>query len=210
MKKIISAVILFTVVMTASAQDMKNIILTMPESIIYGLEASEKNLLAGGLDDTTKLVVERSKLGQIIRQSVSQDFISLKTSDAGTTEIKLLSLINDSKIICVIKTVCAKACDSQIQFYTTKWTPIPQGDLLPEINKDSFIEPNVDKNSQEFINTYSSLDMNPIRMELSATDTSLKVYYDIKGYLNDEDYKKAEPFLIENPKIFYWDKSAYK
>lgn len=46
-------------------------------------------------------------------------------------------------------------------------------------------------------------------MKLSPKDTSLSVYYDIKKYLSEEDYKKIEPFLLENPKIFYWDKSSY-
>lgn len=210
MKKLALAILLLIITISVPAQDMKNIIMTMPENIVYGLEAADKTLLASGLDDTTRMTVNRGRLGQVIRQAVSQDFLSLKTSDAGTTEIKLLPLINETQIICVIKTACANICDSKIQFYTTKWSPIPQEDLLPKINKELFIEPGVDKNSQEFINAYAALDLNPMRMELSPTDTSLKVYYDIDKYLNKEDYKKIEPFLIENPKIFYWDKSSFK
>ncbi|MDR1091064.1 MAG: DUF3256 family protein [Prevotella sp.] len=209
MKKILLAIILLTITTTISGQDLKSIILSMPESIIYGLEASEKNLLAAGLEDTAKLTVDRGRLGKITRLSVSADFVSFKTSDAGTVEIKLLSLINDSRIICVIRTVCAGACDSQLQFYTTKWIPINKGNLFPEKDKDWFIRPDIDKDSQEFKNAYAALDMNPIRMRLSPTDASLMVYYDIKEYLNEEDYKKIEPFLLENPKILYWDKSSY-
>ena len=210
MKKILFAITFLAISISISAQDIKNIILSMPESIVYGLEASEKNLLAAGLSDTARLSVDRGRLGKITRLAVSQDFVSFKTSDAGTVEIKLLPLINDSQIICVIRTVCAGACDSQLQFYTTKWIPINQGDLFPKKDKDWFIRTDVDKNSQEFKNAYAALDMNPIRIELSPTDTSLRVYYDIKKYLNEEDYKKTEPFLLENPKILYWDKSSYK
>ncbi|MFV0537533.1 MAG: DUF3256 family protein [Dysgonomonas sp.] len=209
MKKILSTIILFTITISIAAQDLKSIILSMPESIVYGLEASDKNLLAAGLGDTAKLTVERGRLGQITRLAVSSDFVSFKTSDAGTIEIKLLPLINDSQIICVIRTVCADVCDSQLQFYTTKWIPISQGDLFPKKDKDWFIKSDVDRNSEEFKNAYAALDMNPIKMELSPKDTSLSVYYDIKKYLSEEDYKKIEPFLLENPKIFHWDKSAY-
>jgi hypothetical protein len=210
MKKFILAIFISAVAVSASAQDMKDIILTMPESIIYGLEASDKNLLASGLDDTTRMVVNRGRLGQIIRQGVSPDFISLKSSDAGTTEIKLLPLVNESQIICVIKTVCANICDSQIQFYTTRWVPIAQADLFPKVDKEWFLKPGIDKDSQEFRNAYAALDMSPVRMELLPADTSLKVYFGIDKYLNKEDYKKIEPFLIDNPRIFYWDKSSYK
>ncbi|MDR1091536.1 MAG: DUF3256 family protein, partial [Prevotella sp.] len=197
MKKILFAIILLTITTNIAGQDLKNIIQSMPESIIYGLEASEKNLLAAGLEDTARLTVDRGRFGKITRLSVSADFASFKTSDAGTVEIKLLSLINDSRIICVIKTVCAGACDSRLQFYTTKWIPINRGDLFPEKDKDWFIRPDIDKDSQEFKNAYAALDMNPIRMKLSPTDTSLMVYYDIKEYLSEEDYKKIEPFLLE-------------
>ncbi|MFT4224624.1 DUF3256 family protein [Dysgonomonas sp.] len=209
MKKILFAIIFLPITISISAQDIKSIILSMPESIVYGLEASEKNLLAAGLGDTAKLTVDRGRLGQITRLASSPDFVSFKTSDAGTVEIKLLPLINDSQIICVIRTVCADACDSQLQFYTTKWVPINQGDLFPKKDKDWFIRSDIDKNSQEFKNAYAALDMNPIKMKLSPKDTSLSVYYDIKKYLSEEDYKKIEPFLLENPKIFYWDKSSY-
>lgn len=209
MKKILFVIVSLSITISISAQDFKSIILSMPESIVYGLEASERNLLAAGLEDTTQLTVDRGRLGKITRLAVSLDFVSFKTSDAGTVDIKLLPLINDSQIICVIRTVCAGTCDSQLQFYTTKWIPINQGTLFPKKDKDWFIRSDVDKNSQEFMNAYAALDMSPIRLELSPTDTSLRVYYDIKKYLNEEDYKKTEPFLLENPKIFYWDKSSY-
>lgn len=204
--------IIFSIItlISLSAQDISSILLSMPESMIYGLETSQKNLLIANPDDTTKIAVDRGRLGQIRRLAMSPDFISVETSDAGTIQIKLLPLINDSQIICVVTTVCGKACDSHIQFYTTKWMPIEQGDLFPQKNKDWFIESDTDKNSQDFTNAYAALDMNPMRIELLPNDTSLKVYYDIEKYLSDEDYKKIEPFLIENPKIFHWDRSAYK
>lgn len=211
MKRTFFTIILSIIILIPlSAQDISSILLSMPENLIYGLEASQKNLLIANPDDTAKMTVDRGRLGQIYRLGMSPDFISVETSDAGTIQIKLLPLINDSQIICVVTTVCSNACDSHIQFYTTKWMPIEQSDLFPQKNKDWFIEPDADKNSQAFINAYAALDMNPMRIELSPNDTSLKVYYDIDKYLSDEDYKKIEPFLIENPKIFYWDKSTYK
>jgi hypothetical protein len=106
--------------------------------------------------------------------------------------------------------VCGKACDSRIQFYTTKWAPIVQGDLFPKVDKDTFIIADTDRNSQEFRNAYAALDMNPFIISLSADDASLEISYDIEDYLTDEDYKKIEPYLIENPKKYIWDKLSFK
>lgn len=208
--------LLFTIISTlfisisVSAQNIGDIFLTMPEGVIFGLDAAGKEKLVSNHNDTTGIVVEREVLGEIERLGISDDFISLQTSEAGTLQIKLLPLINDSKIICVVKTVCSTICDSQIQFYTTKWMPIPQGELFPKKDKDWFIKPDADKNSQEFINAYAALDLNPIVITLSADDTSLEASYDIENYLSGDDYKKISPYLIDTPKKFVWDKLSYK
>ncbi|MFV0328841.1 MAG: DUF3256 family protein [Dysgonomonas sp.] len=208
MKKIIFIIALFASI-SVSAQNIGEVFLTMPDDIIFGLEAAGKEKLVSNHDDTTGIVVDRGVLGEMERIAISDDFISLQTSEAGTIQIKLLPLINDSKIICVVKTVCAKMCDSQIQFYTTKWMPIPQGDLFPKKDKDWFIKADVDRNSQDFQNAYAALDMNPIVITLSAEDTSIAASYDIENYLATDDYKKIKPYLIDSKK-FVWDKLSYK
>lgn len=210
MRKIIYTILLFIATTSISSQEISSVFLSMPDNIIFGLEAAQKDLLISNPDDTTDLKIDRGTFSELKRLAISADYISLQTSDAGTTQIKLLPLINDSKIICVVKTVCGKICDSQVQFYTTKWLPIVQGELLPKINKDLFIKADSDRNSQDFENAYKYLDMNPFKIELSPTDTSMKITYDIKDYLSEEDYKKIQPFLIEEPITLAWDKTSYK
>lgn len=212
-KSIFTIFLIFSTVFTVSAQDITTILLSMPDNLVFGLDAAAKDKLLANPEDTTTVVVERAgfgTFGDVERLRISTDYIKLQTSEAGTTQIKLLPLINDSKIICVIKTVCAKACDSQIQFYTTKWIPIPQGDLFPKVDKDTFIIANTDRNSQDFRNAYAALDMSPISMALSAESTTLDISYNIENYLTSEDYKKIEPYLIENPKRYIWDKLSFK
>lgn len=209
-KFILAIIIILSIVSGVSAQDLKTIFLAMPENMITGLDAAGKEKLLSNPNDTTGITAPRGSFGEVERISISSDYISLQTSEAGTVQIKLLPLINESKIICVVKTVCGKACDSQIQFYTTQWLPIPQNDLFPKINKDTFIIANTDKNSQEFRNAYAALDMNPITIDLSPDSTSLEISYDIENYLTGEDYKMIEPFLIENPKRYTWDKLSFK
>ena len=210
MRKIIYTILLFIATTSISSQEISSVFLSMPDNIIFGLEAAQKDLLISNPNDTTDLKIDRGTFSELKRLAISADYISLQTSDAGTTQIKLLPLINDSKIICVVKTVCGKICDSQVQFYTTKWLPIVQGELLPKINKDLFIKADSDRNSQDFENAYKYLDMNPFKIELSSADTSMKITYDIKDYLSEEDYKKIQPFLMEEPITLTWDKTSYK
>lgn len=192
-----------------SAQNIADVFLTMPDNIILGLESTEKEILIANAKDTTEIMISKDIGGSVKRLAVSDDYIALQTSEVGTTQIKLLPLINDSKIVCVVKTVCGSACDSQIRFYTTKWIPIEQN-LFPEKNKDWFIKEDADRNSQDFKNVYEALDINLIKIEMSADNTTIKVFYDIEKYLSEEDLKKVQPFLLKEPKVFEWDKNLYK
>ncbi len=211
-KLIFTIAFAITTILSVSAQDISSVLLPMPESIVFGLEAAQKNLLIGDTKDTTQIVVDRGTYGDLKRLAISPDYIALQTSEAGTIQIKLLPLINDSKIVCLVKTVCGSngVCDSQMQFYTTTWIPIPQADLFPAKNKDWFIKPDTNRQSEDFINAYAALDMTPMKFTLSPDTTSLTVEYDIKDYLSEEDYKKIQPYLTGEPKVFTWDKSSYK
>jgi len=214
MKKITSIIVLTILsVSLASAQNIIEVINAMPNNVIVNLDTAQKDLLISNPEDTAKLTVSLAPYGELKRLAMTGDYIAVKTSDAGTTQIKILPLINDSKIICVVKTICSSqgdVCDSQMQFYTTKWMPINGTDLFPKKDKAWFIKPDTDKNSQDFINAYAQVDMDPMEITLSPTDLSLKVDFSIKGYLSEEDYKKIQPYLIEKPKVFNWDKISFK
>jgi hypothetical protein len=80
-----------------------------------GVSEGNKTML---LVDSGKTTVPYA-LGEIKKLEQSSDYLKIKTSDAGTTQLKMLPVAKDSSIVCIIKTVCAEACDSHISFYTT-------------------------------------------------------------------------------------------
>lgn len=210
MKKILIT-LFFVLALPGYSQDLQNVISTLPESVIYGLDESGKTLLRSGLEDTTRITIPRGGgLGEITKLAVSSDFIAFQTSSSSSVEIKLLPLINDTKIICVVKTVCSGICDSQIQFYTMKWVPIAIDDLFPPVSKDSFIKETADRSDQKFLNAYAALDIAPVKLTFSPETTSMTLTFDIKNYLNKEEYAKVSPFLKEGDIILDWDKSSYK
>lgn len=210
MKKIIFVIILFLSTLLASAQDLSTLILSMPDNIIMGLETDQKLALSGKATDTATVKVQTAIYENIVRTAFNEDYIALKTSDAGTTQIKLLPLINDSKIICVIKTVHGEISDSQISFYTTKWIPIPQTNLLPPKSIDWFLKSGIDRNSQDYINATTVVDILPIELSFKENGDNITATFDIKGYLSERDYQNLQPFLNESPRVFQWDKISYK
>jgi len=212
MKKTILIIIFICISLSGIlAQNITEVITTMPGSIMGNMDSAQKDLLVSNPEDTTELVVVLNTYSKLKRLAMSDDYLLTITSDAGTTQIKLLPLVNDSKIICVVKTVCGNGiCDSQMQFYTTKWMPITGTDLFPSKTKDWFIKSDTDKNDQNFRNAYAAIDMDPMKITLSPDDLSLTVDFSIKGYLSEDDYKRVQPYLTEEPKIFLWDKISFK
>lgn len=209
MKKIITLALTIYCSFSLSAQDITKVFLEIPSTILFELDAEQKDKLVSNIADTTTISVE-SPLGTIERTAISEDFIALKTSEAGTLQIKLLPLVNDSKIICVVKTVCSKACDSQVQFYTTAWVPLPLTNLFPQKNISWFLKNDIDKSSDDFKNAVATVDMNPVQLTLSEKDFTITADYDIENYLTGDDFGSLEPFLSTESKVLNWDKVSYK
>lgn len=194
-----------------SGQTISDVFMSVPEDIFYGLDVAQKELLITQSADTSAVDVNDNNLyDEIKRLDFSEDFISFRTSSAGVTQIKLLPLINDSKVICVVRTVCKNICDSEIHFYTTKWTPIENSKLFSKPGFDLFLKKNIDRNSEEFKNAISALDMLPVKYTLSANENSLIVEYDIKNYLSKNDFEQLEPYLENLSKKMIWDKTTFK
>jgi Protein of unknown function (DUF3256). len=209
MKYIITILFALFLAVTSYAQDsLSSLVISMPESMLIGVTAEQKNELIATSDSTVSIINAINE--KVERTAFSDDYIALKTSDAGTLQIKLLPLINNSNIIGVITTVCGRACDSRIDFYTTSWELIPTQNMFPAKDKEWFIKADVDTGSEDFRNAVAALDFNPIKLSFSADNYELKADYDIKNYLSPNDYKLIEPFLIKESKTFHWDKQSFK
>lgn len=209
MKYILTFVLFFFCLVGLTAQGIKNVINTIPDDVVFGLSAEQKAQLAAEPYDDT-ITVDNALNGEIKRLNISKDYINLQTSDVGTTQIKILPLVNDSQILCVIKTVCSNACDSRIQFYTMDWKLLPGQDMFPQRTFEWFIKADADRQSEEYKDALKAVDMNPVMFALSPTDYSLQADSEIGNYLSAEDYTSLECFLSEKPKIFVWDKISFK
>lgn len=201
------ALLLMTTV--TKAQEIKDVFLNMPSSIVYGLNSELNQILLDSPTDSVKSVASPI-YKKVERQILTSSLISLKTSPVGTTDIKLLPLVNNSKIVCVVKSVCKDFCDSKISFYTDKWEPIDGTELFPKVEIDWFIKEDVDKSSEEYMTAIGGLDMISVKYVLSPDENLVSLQFDPKGFMTKEDYKKIEPLLTKEPKVLKWDKVRFK
>lgn len=214
MKYIFSLILLLAGVSGMKAQTIKDVILSIPDNIITGLSMEQKEQLCEGVsNDSVSLdtvIIANALNGELKRDMISSDFVEFQTSEVGTLQIKVLPLVNDSKILCVVKTVCSDACDSRIQFYTMDWKLLPEQNLIPRRTFDWFVKPDADRESTDYKDAVKAVDMNPMTFSLSPDDLTLNVDSELENYLSSEDYDELKPFLITEPKVFVWDKSSFK
>lgn len=212
MKKILFVLFILLPLISTKAQDIAALVVTMPDNMTIGVTLDQKKELAVAEPDSIekKVFVINAVGDSIERLAYSDDYFKLKTSDAGTLEIKLLPLVNNTNIVGVITTVCGDVCDSRIDFYTTSWQPLDKSTLFPEINKESFLKKDIDRNSPDYKNASAPVDMTPLKYSFSENDKNITVEYQLENYLAADDYKAMKPYLITQPKVFEWNKFAYK
>lgn len=203
MKKLLVYIFLLLSV-TAYSQSIGNIFKRMPADMLPGFTDANKTML---LVDTGKTVVPYA-LGEIVKDFQTDDYLKLKTSDVGTIQLKLLPITADSSIVCVIRTVCASACDSHITFFTTEWEDLKSNDFLPVISKEIFFDSS-QKNSDKYKYAVSLPDISPISAEFVRGQKDLTLKFDVETYLSSEVFEEIKPLLKSESVILKWNNKQF-
>lgn len=80
-----------------------------------------------------KAEVTNSFGGKSEMTELSPDYIHVKMTPQSSWQMKLLPINDSTKVICVVATVCAPACDSHVKFYTTDWKELVASSYLPAL-----------------------------------------------------------------------------
>jgi hypothetical protein len=153
--------------------------------------------IVNNLGDTSRLI------------SLNENYLALTTGNL-QLEMALLPMINDSKIICVIKTVCAPVCDSRVSFYTTDWKLMDSSVFFNPVEKNWFILDGVDRNDEYFKTFEEALDMDLMQFGFENDGFSLIQIYTTPQYLSPDIRGKSDKYLKNEPKKYTWNKIRYE
>jgi len=186
-----------------SAQNVSSVFGNMPKDLILLVDSTLRQNLIDFHKNSISDNIKDKLGGKITLSRLNDDFMEL-VSDNFSMQIALLKLVNASKIICLIQTVCAPVCDSRLSFYTVDWKPLNISDFILPVNSLWFIKDNTDKTGEDFINASKSLDMDLMQFRFDPEKLTLTQTYTTPQYLSKEDKKTIEPFLKQEPKVFIW------
>ena len=108
--------------------------------------------------------------------------------------MKLLPTNDSTKVICVVATVCAPACDSHVKFYTTDWKELVASSYLPVLPVlDDFIAEAADTvDIYEYEDARRQADMLLMKADLSAKDATLAFTFTTTDYMGKEAAGKTK------------------
>jgi hypothetical protein len=189
---------------TVAAQDMAAFFIRMPDSFLPQLDEVGRKDLVGLYQSGKPAVLENTMSGTSTLQKLTADYLFLQSTERSTVEIRLLPLINNTFIACVISTVYAPVADSRVEFYSTEWQPLPASDLWTPAHVYGFLKEDLDHEDDNFLEALSYLDMELIHYFLDPEKFVLEAAFTTPDYLSSLEREKVKPFLKDTSKVYNW------
>ena len=184
-----------------AAQDMRAVFLGMPDSIIPLLTENNRADCVDFVDAGMRAQVTNRLGGKSELLKLTGDYLRMKTSSHSIFEMKLLPRTVGDTLLCVVRSVCAEACNSRVSFYTKEWK---------ECKDVPFEYPAL----KSFFNAGDSLgkvldiaDIYLVELRLSPTAGELEASYTMPAYMSKDDSLFVTKYLR---KITYrWDGKGF-
>lgn len=210
MKRYIFLLLFLTGFLSLHAQSMKEVFINMPDQYIPQLEVAWKKDLVDLYTSGKEARLQNTMNGYSHLQKLTDNYLLLKITEKSTAEMKLLPLVNNTYIVCMVVTVNGPVEDSRIEFYSTEWEPLPSEDLFTSVSTNWFIKDDADQTSNAFNDAIARLDMDLVKYQLSPDNLQLTATYTTPSYLSSKEREKVLPFLKDSPKVYTWERSRFK
>ncbi|MDR1122164.1 MAG: DUF3256 family protein [Dysgonamonadaceae bacterium] len=206
--KMISVAFCLLSILNLKAEEISVYFLSMPNKILPSLDIVRKKELLDAQKDSTHATIKNLFNDTLVLQQMTDNYLSIQSGIA-QTEIALLTMTNQSRIICVIQTFCAPVCDSHIHFYTTQWKLLNTTDFFIPEKTAWFFKENPDETGKILIQSLLS-DISLTTYHLNPDDLSLTQTYNTPQYLDKETALQIKPYQKETPRIFNWVRNQYQ
>ncbi|MGM9798748.1 MAG: DUF3256 family protein [Parabacteroides sp.] len=191
------------------AQDMASVFTAMPNQYIPQLEDAWRKDLVELYRSGKEARLKNTMNGYSTLSNLTDDYLCLRTTDRSEVEMKLLPLVNNTFVVCMVTTVEGPVADSRIAFFTTDWASLPVADLLSLPEGAWYLKEGSDTD-EAFPELKAALDMDLFRYQLSATENTLSVTYTTPLYVEDKIKEQLQPFLQAEPLCLRWQHGHFR
>ena len=184
-------------VFSLQAQEAKTFFKNMPDSLSPLLTAVNRADFIDFLESKMKAEVTNRFGGKSEMTELASDYIRIQMTPQSSWQMKLLATSDSTKVICIVSTACAPACDSDVHFYTTDWEELP--------SSSSFLTPPVMKDFLSLPDTVMDYEVR----DAGAKDNTLTFTFTTTDYMDKEAAEKLKPYL-RRPVVYVWKEGGYK
>ncbi|MDL2221029.1 DUF3256 family protein [Parabacteroides sp. OttesenSCG-928-N08] len=204
MKRAIYSLFLLLLFPFTYAQTISEIFVNIPEQQLPLLEKEWRLDLVDLYQSDKEARLQNMLGGFSVLEKLTDDYLLLRITERSRLEMKTFTLVNNTHVLCVVKTVEGPVPDSRIQFYNTNWEPLNREDLLNPIALTAFFKEDIDTESDDYRFALSRLDMEMIHYRLSPDAATVSVAFTTPAYLSLEERNRILPLLKEEPLLFTW------
>jgi hypothetical protein len=195
MKKGVVFLLFFFSLSAANAQTAGEVFLSFSKPILFPLSTNARLDLIDLFRAKKEAIIKNDFGDEVSLLQLTDDYVSIRSGNL-QLEIILLSLINESKIICTIQTLCVSMCDSRLEFYTANWKELDSSVFIRPVDKLWFVSEN---------DHLPILDISFMEFHYDNTKQSLTQTYNTPQYLSKEDLLSIKPYIREQTKEYKWN-----
>lgn len=190
------------------SQEAKRLFVDMPDSLCQLLTKVNREDCIDFLESKMKAVVENRFRQNSEMTSLGRDYISMQMSAQSTWQMKVLAMNDSVRVIAVVSTVCAPACDSSLKFYTTDWKPLDAGAFVSLPSMDDFLTAPDSADIYEYDEARRAADMLLMKADFSKDNSDLIFTLTTPDYMAAEMAEKLAPYV--RPGLVYkWENGRF-
>lgn len=209
MKKLLCMIGVWVCVLSLHAQDMKTVFIAMPDSVAPLLTKVNREDFVDFLASNMKAEV-KNRFGKVSElKKLTDDYLFLQTTAGSSMEMKLLPLNDSVKVVCVVKTVCGPACDSEVRFYDTQWKQLAKDDFVRLPAVEAFYLPVDTLADEAYTAIRKKADMELVKASLSEDKPILSFTYTTPDYLAKEEREKLLIYIRKEPVVYEWKEGKF-
>lgn len=198
MKKIFLILLVTFSLLPLNAQNMRQIWLEMPDSIVPYLNRSLRTELADYVTMGMKSEVMNALRDTTRIEKLTDDYILIQLSNATKLEIKSL----DASTIAMVQTWCGPLAESKLSLFSNNWEVKPLNiDVSP-----MFVKPDT-MSQQRYSELLDMANVTMKEMQLSVKDNSLTIKYSVL-LLSSTDKKEMQAILRQRK--LNWNGTTFK
>ena len=185
MKKILIIICFLTCWLGVSAQNLREVWIEMPDSILPYLSKSQRTELADYVEMKAEPAV-LSTFGDSVRiERMTNNYLLLKANEATRLEIKLL----DNNTLALVQTWMAPAAESKLSLFNLQWQP-KEAVVAYKVN---IVKPD-SMSDEDFADLKTLMSPRLKEYRLSADNNSLSVSWNYP-LLSKKDVKRVTELL---------------